>query len=257
MIKKKTKIEKVTSRYIIKPPSLGGFFYLLVRLILKKIFFISFFFCVSLFSQVVESKSVSIEYGKEYFPLDKNIKLVFESSVGEMVKTIEEKDGLYIVTNKAHNFKYVQTLKEDEEGIYLVKTEQNVNILLIFSKHAEVLYSEPALQIQQPFKIGDTWTWKGYQVKTEEDTTALTITGRALSEEVLNLPAGEFKTLKVEIVVENAEGNKTIFTQWLAKGIGSVKMNVKIDGHGIIQFAMNLLGYDEINSELKEIQYLD
>ncbi len=224
---------------------------------MKKILFICFFWGISLFAQSVLIKSDSLEYGKRYFPLNKNIKLVFESTVGEMVKTIKKQDSLYIVTNEAHNFKYVQTLQEQNNGIYLVKTEQNVSILLVFSKHAEVFYSSPALQIQQPFKIGDTWSWKGYQVKGEDDTTAITITGKALAEEVLSLPAGKFKTLKVETVIENIEGAKTIFTQWLAKDIGSIKMNVKIEGHGIIQFAMKLLGYDEIDSELKEIQYLD
>jgi len=95
------------------------------------------------------------------------------------------------------------------------------------------------------------------QVKNETDTTAITVKGRAIEEEEIEVPAGKFNTIKIEIVVADREDHKTTFTQWLAKGIGSVKMNVNIEGHGIIQLAMSILGYDEVDSELKEIRHLE
>jgi len=69
------------------------------------------------------------------------------------------------------------------------------------------------------------------QVKNETDTTAITVKGRAIEEEEIEVPAGKFNTIKIEIVVADREDHKTTFTQWLAKGIGSVKMNVNIEGN--------------------------
>lgn len=210
----------------------------------------------SLLAQALPIPSINIELDNEHILFNESVELIFESTVGEMKRTVEVEDSLYILTNQADNFKYSQTFCQKEDGAYLVKTEQNVNILLIFSKHAIITYTEPVIQLPQSVKVGDTWEWTGLQLK-EDDSTEVTMSGRAIKEEMLQLPAGEFETLKVEIVSEDVYGAKTIFTQWLVPGIGSVKMNVRMEGHGLIQLAMSLLGYDEIISELKEIRYLD
>jgi recombination DNA repair RAD52 pathway protein len=223
---------------------------------LKKILLFGFLITNSLLAQFLPIE-VSNYYGREYFPLNEKIELIYKSTVGESKRIIEHVDSSYILTIKADNFRYAQTYLQKDDGVYLTKTEQNVKILFIFSKHAEIVYSKPALQIKQPVKVGDKWKWKGYQVKNENDTTQITITGRAIAEEEIELPAGKFKTLKIEIIVANPKGQKTTFVQWLAKGLGSVKMNVKVEGHGLIQLAMKILGYDEVNSELKEIRYLE
>ncbi len=223
---------------------------------MKKILLFGFLITNSLLAQFLPIE-VSNYYGREYFPLNEKIELIYKSTVGESKRIIEHVDSSYILTIKADNFRYAQTYLQKDDGVYLTKTEQNVKILFIFSKHAEIVYSKPALQIKQPVKVGDKWKWKGYQVKNENDTTQITITGRAIAEEEIELPAGKFKTLKIEIIVANPKGQKTTFVQWLAKGLGSVKMNVKVEGHGLIQLAMKILGYDEVNSELKEIRYLE
>ena len=210
----------------------------------------------TLFAQALPLPSTNIEVGKDYSLFNKSVELIFESTVGEMKRIVEVEDSLIILTNHADNFKYSQTFCQKDDGVYLVGTEQNVNILLIFSKHAIITYTEPVIQLPYSVKVGDTWQWTGLQIK-EDDSTEVTMSGHAIKEEVLQLPAGEFNTLKVEIVSENIEGGKTFFTQWLVPGIGSVKMNVRMEGHGLIQLAMSLLGYDEVISELKEIRYLE
>ena len=222
----------------------------------SKIILFYIFLVNSLLAQALPIPSSIIDAEREYLLFNKSVELIFESTVGEMKRIVEVEDSLYILTNQADNFKYSQTFCQKEDGVYLVETEQNVNILLIFSKHAIITYTEPVIQLPQSVKVGDTWEWTGLQLK-EDDSTEVTMSGRAIEEEVLQLPAGEFKTLKVEIVSEDVYGAKTIFTQWLVPGIGSVKMNVRMEGHGLIQLAMSLLGYDEVISELKEIRYLE
>ncbi len=208
----------------------------------------------SLLAQLLPDSSATTKVAKNYSLFNKSVELIFESTVGEMKRTVEVNDSSFILTNQADNFKYSQTFCQNEDGAYLIKTEQNVNIFFIFSKHAIITYTEPVIQLPKSVKVGDTWQWTGVQLK-EDDSTEVTIIGHAIAEEVLQLPAGEFNTLKVEIVSEDVDGAKTIFTQWLVEGIGSVKMNVRMEGHGLIQIAMSILGYDEVISELKEIKY--
>ncbi len=196
-------------------------------------------------------------FGKEYFPLNDKMELIYKSTVGESKRVVKKTDSLYVSSIIADNFRYTQTLCEKDDGLYLTKTEQEVHIFLIFSKHAKVIYSEPALQLKFPMKVGDEWEWNGYQVKNESDTTIITMKGRVLKEEVIEVPAGKFNTVKVEFTVEDLGAHKTTFTQWLAKGLGSVKMIVKVEGHGIIQIAMSILGYDYVVSELKEVKFLE
>jgi hypothetical protein len=222
----------------------------------NKIFLLYIISVNIILAQALPVASINTKVENEYSLFNKNVELIFESTVGEMKRTVTIGDGVYTLTNEADNFKYSQTFSQENDGAFLVKTEQNVNILLIFSKHAEITYTEPVIQLPKSVKVGDTWQWKGLQIK-EDDSTEVTMTGHAIKEEVLTLPAGKFNTLKVEIISEDIDGAKTIFTQWLVPNIGSVKMNVRMEGHGLIQIAMAILGYDEVISELKEIKYLE
>lgn len=223
---------------------------------MKNALLINLFIINSIFAQFLPIEKNNY-FGVEYFPFNSKIELIYNSTVGESKRIVENMDGLYKMTFSADNFRYSQTYKRKNDGIYLVRTEQNVKILFLFSKQADIVYSEPALQIKQPIKVGDIWKWEGYQIKNSIDTAAITITGKAIDEEEIEVPAGKFNTLKIEIVVVNPKGQQTTFTQWLAKDLGSVKMNIKVEGQGIVQLAMKILGYDEINSELKEIRYLE
>jgi len=212
-------------------------------------------FVGSLSAQSSEKTSANIEYGKEYFPFNKNIELIFESNVGETSKSIEIIDSSYQVTNISDKFIYTQTFLNKEDGVYLIRTEQNISTFF-YSKDIVVTYSKPVLQLSLPLKIGDTWEWSGYQVKNG-DTTSISFNGEALEKETIETLAGKFNTLHVRLFFDEVDGEKTTLDQWLAPNLGAVKTKVIIEGKGIIQFAMSILGYDEIDSELKEIRYLD
>ena len=89
----------------------------------------------SLLAQALPLSSTDIEVGKDYSLFNESVELIFESTVGEMKRIVEVEDSLYILTNQADNFKYSQTFCQKDDGAYLIKTEQNVNILLIKHFH--------------------------------------------------------------------------------------------------------------------------
>ena len=68
------------------------------------------------------------------------------------------------------------------------------------------------------------------------------------------LPLGKFEALIVETSLETSNGTKNIMTEWYAKDIGMVKMQVSIEGGGMLGFARDILGYGTIEFELKEIR---
>ena len=210
------------------------------------------FLIFSLMIQILAQENKPI--GQEYFPLINNAEMVFESNIGETIKTVEYVDSLIKITNVSSKFTYTQTLEKKGNGIFLIRTEQNIDILF-YSKSIDITYSSPILQFPQPFKIGESWKWTGFQIKNG-DTTNVSVSGKAIGEEKITTPAGVFNTVKIKILFDEVDGEKTTLYQWRTPGFGTVKTKAIIDGSGVLQFAMNLLGYDEIDSELKEIRYL-
>lgn len=220
-----------------------------------KLIIFGLIFVGSLSAQSLEEKPVNFEYGTEYFPFQEKMELIFDSNVGETLKSVEIIDSSYQVTNISDKFIYTQTFLKKEDGVYLIRTEQNISTFF-YSKDIVVTYSKPVLQLPLPLSIGDTWEWSGYQVKNG-DTTSISFSGEALGEETVDLPAGTFNTLHIKLFFNEVDGEKTTLDQWLAPNLGAVKTKVIIEGKGIIQFAMAILGYDEIDSELKEVRYLE
>nr|MDA3860501.1 hypothetical protein [Melioribacteraceae bacterium] len=123
----------------------------------------------SLIAQVLSSASEDIEYGEEYYPFNENIELVFDSNIGDAIKSVEILDSLYKTTNISDKFIYSQTLTKQKNGIYIVRTEQIINTFL-YSKEVDITYSKPLLHIPLPLKIGMTWNWSGYQIKNGDTT---------------------------------------------------------------------------------------
>ncbi len=221
---------------------------------LKKNIILYLTLCSSLLAQSTHD-SLTTVFGKEYFPFNEKIELVFDSNMGETIKNIKVFDEYYEAINVSDKFTYSQKLLEKSDGIYLIQTIQNIDIFL-YSADLNITYSEPIKQFPLPLQIGDTWNWSGYQIKNG-DTTSISLSGSAIAEETIELQAGKFKTLKIKLFFEEVDGERTTLYQWHAPGLGIVKMKGVIEGSGIIQVAMALLGYDEIDSELIEIRYLE
>ncbi len=190
-----------------------------------------------------------------YNPFNEKIEMVFNSNVGETIRSVNRQDSLYLVTNKSDKFTYTQTFQKRDDGIYLVKTNQHITTFF-YSKEVDITYSESILLIPKPLTVGDNWSWFGYQVKNE-DTTEISILGEAICNETLELQAGKFETLKIKLFFQEKDGEETLLYQWVDRKLGSVKTKTIIKGSGIMAFAISLFGYDEIDSELKEIRLLE
>jgi hypothetical protein len=54
-------------------------------------------------------------------------------------------------------------------------------------------------------------------------------------------------------IYKKKSGSHTKFYEWRTPNIGLVKLEAYIDSKGFIGTVMNLLGYDEMKFELKEI----
>lgn len=66
--------------------------------------------------------------------------------------------------------------------------------------------------------------------------------------------AGIFEAIKVETIVRSPSGAKNIINEWYSQNIGLVKVKIIIEGGGLMGLIRDLLGYGEIDFELKEIR---
>ena len=191
-------------------------------------------------------------FGFEYFPLSVGKTLVYDSNFGETRSEVKSIDNELTIINESDDFKYIQRFIVKDDGIYITQTEHHLDVFLFISSEAEIKYNEPALRIPIPFNEKSQWEWTGTEYK-DNDTSAISIKGKYLERVELDTKAGKFDCVKIELKVESETGSKSIVNEWLAPGIGLVKLHAKIDGKGLIGVLQSILGFDEINFELKEI----
>jgi len=185
-------------------------------------------------------------FGSEYFPLTAEVGYKFKSNAGETIATVENKNKGVAITYDAPNFSYKQSLFKTEKGIFLTRTETHA--FLFFGN--DISYPEPVLRIPLPLKTGDTWQWEGLEVE-DEDTTRLTIKGKAIGEEKVETAGGTFSCLRIELEVSSENGSQNMVNEWFAPGLGLVKSHAKLEGSGITYILQKMLGLDEITFELE------
>ena len=212
----------------------------------------------SLYSQISSSvsfneSSINKTFGKEYFPTNIKNNLIYKSTFGDLeLKVTKEKDN-FIFGYDSDKFKYRQKLFVDEKGLFVNETYQKIKLLLFITKEGKYVYDKPLLRIPFPISIGQEWSWNGKEF-IDGETHTVKLIGKAAKIETITTLAGKFETLKVESILETSEGSKNILTEWYAKNLGMVKMQVIIEGGGMLGFARDILGYGTIEFELKEIQ---
>jgi len=190
-----------------------------------------------------------------YWPSE-DIRLVYDSDFGETISKIVHTDDGYLDFNENDDFHYIQSLKYENDPIYLLKADQEIDIFLFFSKEIKTLYPTAALQMPKYLKVGEEWVWEGYKVEDDDSIKVKTI-GKIIGEESITVPAGIFNSLKIRYEIETSEGEHSVIDQWLVKNIGRVKLHVEMDGKGFIGTILSILGYDEIEFTLKEIKYAE
>lgn len=209
-------------------------------------------FTVSLNKADLFGKRNFISY-KNYFPLNTDNVLFYNSNIGETELTIKYQPEFYISEFRGEDFLYRQKLKIINDGIFVSETYQKIKVLLFINKESRFNYDKFLPRIKYPFIVGQSWEWKGYEFN-EDEKNSLNVKYLVDDKDTLTVPAGKFEALKLITTIESSSGTKNIVTEWYAENIGIVKMNIKIEGGGLMGFLRDVLGYGELNFELKEIK---
>lgn len=192
--------------------------------------------------------------GPEYFPINTSLRLVYNSSMGEAYAETRKKGNSYVLDLWNDDFYFNQTVYVENDTIYLTKLDQNVDVFLFISSSASVTYSRPYLRFPFPLKKNDKWNWKGVEYIDEANPDTINVSGKVIGNETIVTEAGKFECVKFQIDIHKKKrGTHTKFYEWRAPDIGLVKLEAFIDSKGFIGTVMNLLGYDEMIFELKEI----
>jgi hypothetical protein len=208
-----------------------------------------FLFTLPLFAS---DKNSSHNYGKELFPLSEKIQYIYDSSFGETTIKAFMRDGLVETKSDGDNFKYYQKLIMNESGLFVNETYQRIKLFLFLKKESKISYKKPLLRYSFPLFVGKEWSDEGIEYE-DGDSNKVSVRGKVLAEEDLQLKGGKFTALKIETIIESETGSKNIVTEWIAENTGLVKARIEINGGGLMGFARDVLGYGVINFELKEI----
>lgn len=109
------------------------------------------------------------------------------------------------------------------------------------------------LRFPLPLFPGKVWESEGIQY-SDDETSKVKISGKALSKEYIITKAGKFEAIKIESIIETSSDTKNEVTQWYAEGIGLIKVQIVINGGGLMGVLRDLLGYGTIEFELEEIR---
>ncbi len=197
-------------------------------------------------------EKISIE---KYFPLDENLVLHYNSNFGPTNYTTKKSGGEYIQEYKSDEFFSAQNIKIKDNSVFIIKMEQEVDVLMFISHTIAVTYSEPALLLPLSLAVNEEWSWKGIEY-VDEHIDTITITGKLAGFEEIVCEAGTFNCLRFDYKISKASGKVTKFTEWREKEIGIVKLTADVSQKGFAGLMINLLGYDDIYFELEKINIL-
>jgi hypothetical protein len=194
-----------------------------------------------------------VKFGKEYFPTELKKKLIYDSSFGDLELKVTKEKEIYLFSYDSNTFKYRQKLFVNDDGLFVNETYQKIKLLLVITKEGKYVYDKPLLRVPFPVQVGQEWSWNGNEFINDE-THTVNLKAKAAKFETITTPAGKFEALKVETTLETSQGTKNNLTEWYAKDLGMVKMQIAIKGGGMLGFARDILGYGTIVIELKEMK---
>lgn len=192
--------------------------------------------------------------GPEYFSTDPSLNLSYNSSFGEAYSTVKKEGNSFILDLRNDDFFFVQTVYVKGDTVYLTKLDQEVDVFLFISAGSTVTYGTPYLRFPFPLKADDVWNWNGVELIDNENPDSISVSGKVLGEELVKTEAGKFNCIKFQIDIRKKKsGTHTKFYEWRTPKIGLVKLEAFIDSKGFIGSIMSILGYDEMQFELKKI----
>ena len=189
----------------------------------------------------------------EYFPVDVNKTMIYDSDFGETALSSTQENGYSIYTFKGDDFTYRQKLIINNEGVFVKETYQKLKVLLVFNKEGTFTYNEPLPRIKFPMLPGNSWNWKGKEYDDGE-INSIELTARVEANETIQVPAGTFNTIKLVTSIKSSSGTENTVTEWFAKNVGLIKMSADIKGGGLIGMLRDLSGLGSIEFELAKIE---
>jgi len=217
------------------------------------IYIIPLFLLFAAFSDASSTKEKTVINSHSYFPINKNITLIYKSSFGESVTKYFRNGEFTISSSESEKFKYKQTLLIKDDGVYVNEIYQYLKIFLFIKKEASFTYGKPLLRFPLPLTPGISWACEGEEY-SDGDMNKVKVTGKALAKEFVTTKAGRFEAIKLESLIEGTANAKNRVTEWYAEGIGLIKAKIIIEGGGVMGFLRDILGYGTIEFELQEIR---
>ncbi len=183
----------------------------------------------------------------DHFPLKSGLCWKYKSNLGETIVRVTKEGEKYILVFQAPHVRLEQRLALTEDGVVLLGGKSKI---YFFSNQRT--YQPPLVRLPLPPRVGRTWFWEGTEL-VDDEVLHSRIEGTIVGEEKVEVPAGEFDCLKVEIETTSDDGTLTSSTQWIASGVGVVKAFIEIDPGGLTGIITWLLGLDTFTLELEEM----
>jgi hypothetical protein len=150
-----------------------------------------------------------------YFPTKVGAKWVQQSDKGfertEVITSVEEKDGSKLVTiSREQDGKQVPHLKlsVSPKGVFLVGGVRD----------GDAEFSPPMCLLKLPLKAGEPWDFD-----CARGLGRLTGTATAHAPEDVEVPAGKYRAVRVEMEHQTKGGNRHRSAYWFAPNVGWVK----------------------------------
>jgi hypothetical protein len=227
-----------------------------------KLFKAAYFFII-LFSLTIQSfpgipngseKKIIKNFGKEYFVLNPEVRLIYESTFGETECNTRKEGSNFIQEFDGDDFKMVQELKLANDAMSIIRMDQELNILFITAHSINVTYSEPAKLVSIPVKEDVKSEWYGLEYVNDHHADTITITSEYKGNKVIKTEAGEFDCIILDYTITKKSGRINRYREWRAPNVGLVQLTAIVDPGGFVGLMTKILGIDEIYFRLKEIQ---
>lgn len=190
---------------------------------------------------------------KDYYLLDVNKKMIFDSTFGETTCTTRKDGENFQQEFKSDGFEMFQRLGFVDGSYAVIDLQQEIDVFLFITHSVDVKYSKPAQMISLPLVQGEIWEWTGVEYIGDNIDT-LFISAEYSDDEMITTPAGEFNCKKVNYVIRKSSGKVTRYYEWRTPGIGLVKLEADLDPKGFAGLIQGLLGYDDIYFTLKSVE---
>jgi len=172
------------------------------------------FGCVALLTTVASAAS------PDYYPLNVNDKWTYDVKAGDKelvvsasvakIEKIDDKELARIDSEINGKVATTEHLTSNDTGVYR-------------ARYNGVDFDPPVQILRYPIKEGETWDG---ETKAGSETFKYTVRVAKAKDEV-EVPAGKFETVKVEIkLVQNKQSVDSIY--WFADGVGIVKQEASI-----------------------------